>query len=363
MIANLFTKRAHRRAVSSQAQGLERLQTFRVDSANCTLLTTAEGNEVNEDIGQVSLFQSRGQPLIEDQSVFLTTPDGLKAEDRDRFKGHGETIRLWFLHDRIPRVVDVVVEERIQIKAGSHPELRPRSGAGFRVRLATDVTKQDNRNSLRFSHRPGGGSLPVYSQIMFDVFVTRTNVELPTEGAIPPWIEDVNILPHTTPDPADTTSFEPEDLVSRFKDGMRVNPVEDRTVHVSKPYLDERFNRGLLLELGYSGVLGLRSDEVGRTLHIKKPILSRTKDRRDPHHLTLGDLLILHYGSRAPLSGKYDYCQLVTEIVKDGLENITIKPVATEAIEGGMRLGLIDFSVNGFRFEATPDFGCCAYRS
>lgn len=146
------------------------------------------------------------------------------------------------------------------------------------------------------------------------------------------------------------------DLVARFKDAMRLNPTEDRKVYVSKPYLDEKLQKGLLLDLGYSDVLGLSSEEEGRTLHIKKPTLAWTKDRRDPHHLGLGGILILHYGSRAPISGRKEYFQLVTEIVKDGLENITIRPVAQEAIEGGIRLGLLDFSANGFRIDAIEEF-------
>ena len=103
-------------------------------------------------------------------------------------------------------------------------------------------------------------------------------------------------------------------------------------------------------------MLGLGSKEIARTLNIKKPFLSWTKDRRDPCYLGLGDMLILRYGSRTPLSGQYDYYQLVTEVVKNGLEYITIRPVAGDAAEGGLRLNLIDFSVNGFRFEATPEF-------
>ena len=355
MISDFFTKKGLRRAVTSQARGLARLQEYNIGSANCTLLTTSRGDELNEDMGRVEFFHSRGALLVADQCVFLSTPDGHKAEDRDHFQGHGETLRLWFLYKRIPRVVDVVVEERVTLKTADIPKLSPSSGVGFRVRLITDVIKQDNRNSLRFSHRPGGGALPVYPQILFDVFAMRTNVQLPAEGAIPPWIEDLSVHPFATPERSRNT-FSPEALVGRFKDAMRGNPAEDRKVHISKPFLDERLQRGLLLELGYSDVLGLGNEEEGRTLHIKKPSLSWTKDRRDPHHLTLGDLLILHYGSRAPLSGAYDYFQIVTEITKDGLENITIRPVATEAIEGGMRLGLIDFSMNGFRFEATPEF-------
>ena len=357
MISDFFVKKAQRRTVTPQARGLERLKDYNVSSANCTLLTTASGQELNEDIGRVEFFQSRSRLLVADESVFLSLPDGHKAEDRDHFQGQGESLRLWFLHERIPRVVDVVVEERVHLKGTDVPRLIPQSGVGFRVRLSTDVDKQDNRDSLRFSHRPGAGAMPVYPQILFDVFAMQTNIRLPREGAIPPWIEDLSVHPVSEPRPGVLEAgFSAEALVARFKDAMRGNPVEDRQVHISKPYLDERMQKGLLLELGYSGVLGLASEEEGPTLHIKKPALSWTKNRRDPHHLKLGDILILHYGSRSPFSGAYDYFQMITEITKDGLENMTIRPAATESVEGGMRVGLIDFSMNGFRFAATPEF-------
>jgi hypothetical protein len=84
-------------------------------------------------------------------------------------------------------------------------------------------------------------------------------------------------------------------------------------------------------------------------------MISRTKDRRDPNRLTVGDTLILHYGSRSGLSGENDYFQVVTEVAKDRLENITIRPVADETEESGLRLSLIDFRVNGFRFAHSEE--------
>ncbi|HAA76980.1 TPA: hypothetical protein DCE37_17865, partial [Candidatus Latescibacteria bacterium] len=55
-------------------------------------------------------------------------------------------------------------------------------------------------------------------------------------------------------------------------------------------------------------------------------------------------------------SGDSDYYQVVTEVARDGLENITIRPVAHETEEAGLRLPLIDFSVNGFRFGTSKEF-------
>lgn len=198
LISDFFVKKGHRRAVTSEARGLERLQSFNVTSANCTFLTTADGVEVNEEIGKVEFFHSRGRLLVDDQSVYVSRPDGLKAEDRDRFLGRGETVRLWFLYQRIPRVLVVVVEQHAHLKSNDVPRLNPSSGVGFPLRPLSDVIKQDQRNSLRFSHRTPPGALPVYPQVLFDVFAMRTNLQPPSEGAIPPWIETSESI-HTPP--------------------------------------------------------------------------------------------------------------------------------------------------------------------
>lgn len=42
--------------------------------------------------------------------------------------------------------------------------------------------------------------------------------------------------------------------------------------------------------------------------------------------------------------------------MKDGVENITIRPLEKEGVETGLRLTLVDFSMSGFRFEASPEF-------
>lgn len=356
MLKTLFTKKAGRRRESPERRALEQLRDFNVSSANATLIEDHTGAPVDVDVGRLLFYKANDRTIIEDRAFYVSTPDGIKAEDKDLFRGQGETLRLWFLYDRIPRIVDCEILRRIHLRPADYPDLSPPAGTGYQLRPVTEVTKQDKRNSLRFSHRPGGGALPVYSQILFDCFVTLTNLEFPTEGALSPRIEDVKIKPYRTRDDASSDLFSGEAMVGRFKTAMKDNLPDDRTVHVSKPYFEERHNRWILLELGYSDVLGLGSKEIGRTLHIKKPIPSRTKDRRDPNHLTVGDTLILHYGARSTFTGDSDYYQVITEVAKDGLENITIRPEMDETEESGLRLSLIDFSVNGFRFAFSKEF-------
>jgi hypothetical protein len=235
--------------------------------------------------------------------------------------------------------------------------LDPKIAIGYKLTPLSDISKQDKRSSLRFSHQPGQGALPVYPQILFDIFIHDTDQTFPEEGAIPHRIDQLRLAPPQGQEGLFlSASFLPEELVSTFKHDIRTNPSETRHVHVSKPYLEEKLNRATLLELSFSDVLGLGSEDLGRNLHIKKPMISRTKDRRDPHYLTVGDTMVLHYGARSQFDGQTSYYELVTEITKGGLENLTIRPIYDIRQEQGLRVALTDFSVNGLRFDCSAEF-------
>ncbi len=357
MLSRIFIKKGGKMRLSPQARALLKMAEFDVGSANCTLIQTADGAEQTEDLGGAAFFKENGRLMIKDRALFITTPDGIKAENRDQFQGRGEVLSLWFLYERVPRAIECRVEERIRFSPDTMGDIDPKVGIGYKLIPLSDVVKQDKRSSLRFSHQPGQGSLPVYPQVLFDAYVWRTDLTYPTEGAIPPRIEDLQlILPEDSKDRHAEPDLNLESLVYTFKNAMRGNPTEERTVHISKPYLDEKLNRSTLLELGFSDVLGLGSEDVGRNLHIKKPISSRIKDRRDPHYLPVGTTLVLHYGVRASLDGHYNYYELVTEISKGGLENITIRPQREVREEQGLKIFLADFSVNGVRFVNSPQF-------
>jgi len=256
MLTNIFTKRGFRKRESPERRALGQLREFNVGSANATLIEDHTGSPVDVDLGTVLFFKVGRNLLVEDRAIYITSPDGIAAEDEYQLEGSGETVRLWFLFECIPRIVDFEILERIHLKAPDFPGLDPAGGAGFKVRPITEVSKQDQRNTLRFSHQPGGGSLPVYPQILFDVFVTLTNLGFPSEGALTPRIEDLRVKPYRSREPLPSLdSFSGEALVSRFKDAMKGNLPEDRTVHVSKPHFDEKLNKSTLLELGYSDVL------------------------------------------------------------------------------------------------------------
>ena len=356
MLSRLFAKRSTRSRLSPQGRALLRLAEFEVTSASCFLLRTSSGVETDEDLGLVHFFKQDGRLMIKDRAVYVTMPDGVKAENQDQFTGGGEVVSLWFLHEHVPRVIECLVEERVRFSTPELSRIDPKSGTGFRLTPLSDIIKQDKRSAIRFSHLRGRARLPVYPQVLFDVFAWKTSLTLPSEGAMPLRIEDMKLeVPPNRDDDVMDEERTLEGLVQRFKEDMLGNPSEERAVHVSKPYLEERHNRSLLLELGYSDVLGLGSEEIGRNLHIKKPMTSRTKDRRDAHFLSVGDTLVLHYGARSSLDGQNSYYELVTEVSKGGLENITIRPQMAIRSEQGVRVPLVDFSVNGVRIDATQE--------
>lgn len=355
MLTNFFIKKKTGPRLSPLARTLLRLADMNMSSANCTLLP-ADGEESKpEDMGRAIFFKTDGKLLIRDRAIYITTPDSIKAENQDHFHGIGDTISLWFLYEHVPRIIECRVDERMHFPPEMVAMLDPKVGIGYKLTPTSDILKQDKRSSLRFSHLPGQGVLPVYPQILFDLHIHCTDRTFPEEGAIPPSIENLRAISYQKND-KEKGGFLAENLVPIFKKAIRANATENRNVHVSKPFHEEKFNRTILLELGYSDVLGLGSEDLGRNLHIKKPLISRTKDRRDPYYLTVGDILILHYGSRQGLDGKHDYYELVTEVSKGGLENLTIRPLMHSREEEGFRVELCDFSVNGARFVTSFDF-------
>ena len=356
MLSRLFIKKKGGYRFSDHARILLKMSDLNMGSANCTLRQTADGESCNEDLGRTMFFKVDGRLLIRDRAIFITVPDGIKAKGHDTFRGSGDTVSLWFLHEKIPRAIECRVDEQVRFSTDTQLNIDPKVGIGYKLTPISDVVKQDKRSSLRFSHQPGQGHLPVYSQVLFDLYICKTDQTYPTEGTLLPRIEQLHLIPpQGNSRPAEKT-LRLEDLVDEFKRAIRSNPSEGRQVHVSKPYLEERHNRSILLELGFSDVLGLGSKDIGRNLHIKKPTVSRIKDRRDPHYLKVEDILVLHYGARSGLGGGQEYYELITEISKGGLENLTIRPLMGIREERGFKVMVYDFSVNGARFANSPAF-------
>ena len=336
---------------------LSHLVEFDPPSVNCTVRRTADGEEVDRDAGRATLLHLNGEIFLREKSFFIAAPDGIKAGDQGLFTGQGEVVNLWFLHERIPYTFDCEVAERVRFPAEMLRNMDPKIGVGYRLVPLSNVAKRDKRQAIRFSHKVGRGALRVYPQILFDVYVQKTDFRYPTEGSLPPRINDLKLIPYKKQrEEEEEEDFSVERVVAAFKEMIRKNHSEDRAVHVSKPHMDERTNRRILLDLGHAEVVGLNASEAGRTVHIKRPMKSRVKNRRDAHHLSEGDIVVLDYLSRSQGDDRNEYHEMVCQVIKGGIENVSLRPRRTPRQEMNLPVEMLDFSVNGLRFENSQEF-------
>ena len=347
MWSNLFNKGKEVKKISLE-QVLDRLVDYNPKTANCVLIKTSEGLEVNEDFGRAFLFRFGDKLYIDDQAIYITTPDGIKAESGYHLD-RGHILHLSFLHNRVPHTMDCRVIDRIRFPNDVLANLDPRMPGAFKLKPVGDVLKKDKRSSLRFTHKVGRGAMKVYTQILFDLFVSKTNFTYPTQGGLPPRITDLQVTGYVS---ANDLPTDPEAVVKFLKNSLRSNPREDRVVYVSKPHMDERTNRVSLAALGHSSVLGLENPREGeRTLFVKKPT-KMSSDRKSPNNLRESDQVLLGYQAKSLLDFKMEYYELVAEVVRVGTENVTVRPRDTFRRESGLGVELVDFSVGGIKVEA-----------
>ena len=348
MVTRLLRRRPVREAVLSQ------LMAFDPSSANCTIIRAGDGREVNEEVGQVALFHMDGELFRQGRSFFITTPDGIGAKDGELFTGDGEVINLWFLRKRVPYTLNCRVKERVRFPIETIRSLNPRTGVGYRLVPLTNVAKQDKRQALRFSHKMGRGSTRVYPQVQFDVYVQKTDFRFPAKGSVPPCITSLECFPYRTPE--EEADFSAGRVVAAFKEAIQMNPSENRVVHVSKPYVDEQANRRALIDLGFSEVVGLNVSEDVPVIHLKRPTKSRVKHQRDSRSLHEGDLVVLDHFIRSMTDGSRKYYETACQVIKAGIENIAVCPRRNPRQEMNLPIEMLDFSVDGMRFENSQTF-------
>ena len=117
MLSKLFLKKKTGPRLSPLAQTLLKLADINMSSANCTLILNTEGHEEPEELGRALFFKSDGKLLIRNRAIYITTPDHIKAENHDHFRGAGDIISLWFLHEHVPRTIECRVDERVHFPA------------------------------------------------------------------------------------------------------------------------------------------------------------------------------------------------------------------------------------------------------
>jgi len=350
---NPFKKGGGNRSQNALEKILADFSQMGPNSVNCSLLKLASGEEADENLDRAFVFKHSEEVLIQNKAFYISTPDGLKAEDESKFTGKGEIVHLWFLQKGIPHTVDCKVMGRVRFPDNLLDDLAPRIPSAPMLRPVGNIRKQEKRQFLRYSHKAGGAKR-VYSQIMFDLYVTKTDITFPDTGALPPKLADLNTMPYSAEIELDDPS--PEDVVKFMKNAIRLNPRDSRVVFVGKPFMEERTFKVGLLDLGSSDVLGLEtSKEESRQFYIRKPPAFST-DKKDPGNLGNADTIVLSFHTRVSNESATEYYDLISEVTRIGTENITVRTNGEIKKEAGFATDLVDFSIGGIKMESSKGF-------
>lgn len=323
-------------------------------SVNCSLLKLANGEEADEDMDRAFVLKLGETVLIQNKAFYISTPDGLKTEDESKFTGKGEIVHLWFQQKGIPHTVDCKVMGKVRFPDNLLDDLAPRIPAAYMLRPVGNIRKLEKRQFLRYSHK-AGGQRHVYSQILFDLYVTKTDAALPDTGVLPQKLADLQTIPHTDEIELDDPS--PEDVVKFMKNSIRLNPRESRVVFVGKPVVEERTSKVTLLDLGSSDVLGLETskEEESRQFFIRKPP-AFSADKKDATNLENADTIVLSFHTRVSNDAPTEYYDLISEVTRIGTENLTVRTNGEIKKEAGFATELIDFSIGGMKMGCSKGF-------
>lgn len=312
---------------------LASLDAVELTTANCTLIRDHLGNDKVEDYGQVDVYRVNDeQVFVEDNGFFITTPSGMKLksagignnvdevvsevevqaapgdddddvdpdtvtadgeqasgdafsggggrrkrrerepEPEEQALGIGQVIRLRFFFRRIPYEIDCQILDRFNPTRYRNVDLTPKWGVGYRVRPLSDARKRDQRRYVRYTHRLGFGHLRLRSEIQFNVFAHKLDLEIPEKGALKQTItdEDFQRVAYGKQDVDELENAERiEDIVEFFMACMVQNPTERRHVYTSKAYLD-RLSRASLEGLGHFNVVGAQQTTVLPKIFVKR---------------------------------------------------------------------------------------------
>ncbi len=351
---SIFKKGGGGKKKASLESVLDKLADMGPSSANCSLVKTRDGQEADENLGRAFIFKHQEQTFVQNKAFYITTPDGIKAEDKSLLTGKDEILHLWFLYNRVPHTIDCRVMGRIRFPDEVRGDLDPRVPMAYALRPVGNVRKSDKRQFLRYSHKPGHGGMRVYSQILFDLYITKTDVTFPETGSLPPYINDLHLVPYVTTN--EISGESPEEVVKFMKNSLRVNSRENRVVFVGKPFMDDRTNKVSLLEMDKSDVLGLEtSKDESRTFYIRKP-QRMNADRKDAYSLAESDLVVLGFNTRVTADAPTEYYDLISEITRVGTENMTVRTNGDIRKEAGLMIELEDFGVGGIKVENTEAF-------
>ncbi|MDA0711376.1 MAG: hypothetical protein O3B73_14345, partial [bacterium] len=352
---NPFKKSGGDRKTNTLEKILQRFAEMSPNSVNCSLV---KSEDTQEDLERSFVFKHDNNVLVQNKAIYASTPDGLRAAEN--LLGKGDILHLWFLYRSVPHSLDCRVMGRIRFPESLMDDLAPRIPVAYMLRPVSNIRKIENRQNLRYSHK-ATGDRRVYTQILFDLFLTKTDVVFPDSGSLPPFIADIHSIPHDT-----VTNFSgqtPEDIVKFMKNAIRLNARESRVVYVSKPFMDDRSNKVSLLELGKSDMLGLeikanqpqgvRIPET-RNFYIRKPP-RMSGDPKSGLSLRESDTLVLNFHTSVSNDAPTEYYDLISQVTRVGTENLTIRTNGDIHKETGLHCELVDFSMGGIKMECSDN--------
>ena len=336
---------------------LARFADMSPDSVNCSLVKSEDNHE---DLEQAFIFKHEGNVLTHQKAIYITTPVGMRAEENHLTKG--SVIQLWFLYNRVPRTMNCRFMGRIRFPDSLIEDLAPRIPVAYMLKPISAIRNIDKRQYLRYAHKVTG-ERRVYTQLLFDVFIAKTDVVFPNTGSLPPKIEEISAIPYETN--VDIVDQSPEDVVKFMKNAIRLNARENRVVYVSKPYMDDRSNKVSLLEMGKSDMLGLENLSSSRQQN-QKPVDTRNfyvrkpprleGDPSSPMGLKEGTIVVLNFNSSVSNDSTPEYYDLISELTRVGTETLTVRTNGDIRKETSLSMQMVDFSIGGIKMETSNTF-------
>jgi len=188
----------------------------------------------------------------------------------------------------------------------------------------------------------------VFPNFRFNVFAERADVDWSAPEPQPA----VEPLPGDDPLPGEVLACEsPEEMVALFHRTLAANPQHMQEVHVTKVAKVVKSDRTEFLDLGYTPVLGLKGEHKRPQIHLRRPVFaSDSRGRRSRSTLHEGDLLVLRYVGRSPLSGETHF-SWTCRVTRCGTETTVVRPKGTIHRRTGLPVVLRDFNLSGVAIQ------------
>jgi len=349
MLERLF-KRNGAAAAGSVSPALDKLRQLGPQKAECTIVRTADGLDIDDEIGPVDFFHKDDRIFTRDSTFYLAPPNG-KPVGKSSFSGRGAVLDLRFYARHIPYTLQCQVVQRIRFSDRLMGGMIPQSPFGYKLTPLGNPVKNESRKSLRFATMRGVGGPQASPNLRFDLFVERLKskglahnspprvIPLPGDDSLPEELED---------------DFSPEALIHFFNQTLNRNPPNLQGVHLSKVVRDGRSRAIQMLDLGKTAVLGLGGEAPGKKIHLRTPKIGHVRDRRNADCLSEGDLVVLNFIGKGMLEGADNYFRMAANVYRCGVGNLILSPKGLIRKQTGLPVPVRDFSVNGVGLQNSP---------